>query len=233
MISSTFGVGTVTSGEGATSTVHQYIQPTKVALYVHGAGEVSDGWTRVHQRYPLIRAAAALGYRIIACDLGGPQTWGNDTAVARMNEAYTYCQTLVPGKVLILAQSMGGLTSFVWTRMNKEKVSGIVSLIPVTNLTAVHSTDGYAAVIDPAYGPGGYVESTHGPTKNPSVFATQLSTVPMQLWYGAQDTLCLPSDAAAFCSASGAEGHAIPGGHAEDTLLNADYGLIRSFIRNL
>lgn len=207
----------------------------KYLLFVHGAGDSADRWMTIPTRWPLFRAMIAEGYTVVVPELGGPQTWGNDVQQSRITAAYNYIQTL-PGaqsKILIVAQSMGGLGSFIWAANNKAKVDRIAAILPVINLGDIHGrTDYYPGLIDAAYG-GTYRDDVEGLTRNPLRLAASgaLSGVDMHLWYGTTDALCKAADAISFSRIVGCGRTPVDGGHAETTLIQLDLAGFRSYIR--
>lgn len=240
MIWADLGRGRVFSGERDAIYRPKYYRPEKkpAVLYIHGA-EATGGavdWMGIPTRWPLFRALVRAGYTVLSADLGGSRTWGNDTVISRITSLYDLSQTLpdiLPGRVLMVGQSMGNLNQTVWAAANKNKVISLVGIIPVIDVNDIHTIDaGSSAVIDEAYG-GTYVEATQGINHNPMTMATagKLSDIRMQMWYGDTDTLCRPQRAVAFGQQSGAEMHAISGGHAESTVSNVDLAAVLEFMK--
>lgn len=205
-------------------------------LYVHGAGEIGHGWMNISTRWPVISAIADAGYIVTSHDLGGHQTWGNDTAISRITSAYNYAQNysgVVKGKVVLVAQSMGGLNSILWAARNPEKVACMVLLMPVIDLGEVRSTPGgYQQLIDTALGVT-YSDQAHGLARSPIIMARAgvHPKVPCQLWYGTSDELCRPGKAIEYGNLSGATVKPIAGGHAEQTIAGVSPSEVLQFIR--
>lgn len=192
-------------------------------IYSHGAGELCAGFM-TQPRGAIYTALVMAGYTVLSCDNGGAQTWGNDTAVGRIDEAYTFLQSragVLPGPVVVIGQSMGAQNSLIYTKTNPSKVKCCIGMIPVIDVTDIRTNNrgGLQATIDGCYS-GGWSEATYGATKNPATIAAAggYAGRRIQLWYGDTDVLCLPALAASFVSASGCEGHVISGGHAESTM---------------
>jgi hypothetical protein len=207
-------------------------------LYAHGS-EGGDGgstqWMGIKTRWPVMQAVAERSLMVCA-DLGGNQTWGNDTAIARFSSARTYIRSIAgvkTGKVNILAQSMGATTALAWAAANPTLVGRIVLMIPVINLTDVRTNSAlYRPSIDAAYG-GTYTEAAHGATHNPLTMAQlgKLAGIPIQMWYGIGDSLCKPEFAVQFANAvSTCEPRPIQGGHAESTISGVNPGAVAAFL---
>lgn len=203
-------------------------------LYVHGAGELGDGWMKIPSRIPLFDALTSEGFIITCPDLGGAQTWGSDLAQARISAAYAAMQSTpgaLSGAVILVGQSMGGLNSVIWAMNNPGKVAAMILLMPVLNLDDVRQhSQSYAQLIDGAYA-GGYVEAALGATRNPSTIARRGAAprIPTQLWYGLDDLLCKPQFAVEYADQVGAELHSVQGGHAESTLAGVNQERLAAF----
>ncbi len=94
----------------------------------HGAGATGQSPVNVtlSGSYRLHRLLGKY-YPIIATDLGGPQTWGNPTAQARVATCKTYLQTTMgakTGPVILVGISMGNLTALNYARNNLSSVIG-------------------------------------------------------------------------------------------------------------
>ena len=169
----------------------------------------------------------------LSADLGGNATWGNATAISRLDAAFAYLQSLPSvkkGKVILIGQSMGGINSLVWAKNNPEKVACIVGHIPVTNLTFAWEHGEYRSAINAAHG-GVYSEAVHGADRNPHTFAAALSGVPGQLWVGTEDPLARVADALAIsAAASSIVTMPIPGAHEDSTIGGMDMAKIAAFI---
>lgn len=211
-------------------------------LYCHGRGNgfgFGDAYEVVSaaERAALIHYMVDRGHVVLSCDLGGNATWGNGTAVARIATAIDYLLTLpnvAAGKVAIVGQSMGALNALNYVADFKTKVTSVSAIIPVVNLTRIHSDNqnNFAAEIAAAHG-GAYSEAVLGATRNPLTRATNgnFGTMPVQLWYGATDTLVIPSDVAAFGGfLPKAKLYPLAGGHAESTVGLIDHNTFADFV---
>lgn len=187
-------------------------------IFCHGAGQ--DGraavgydsgagtFTTQSQR-ALVAGIAAAGLPVLAVDAGGAGTWGNDTGIAAITDAKTYLQGTLgakTGSVLLLGVSMGGLNCLTWARANLASVAAFAGIMPVSDLTDIHANNrgGNTAAINTAYG-GTYVDSTQRATHNPAFFAaTGLAGLHYKAWYGASDTIVIPSTVTGVAAAIGA-----------------------------
>lgn len=204
-------------------------------IFVHGAGEGALSWMSISLRIPIFKSLAGAGFTVLATDLGGPQTWGNDSSQAGIMSSYNYLQTLpdvLSGPVFLLGQSMGGLASFIWAANNKDKVLALSTILPVTNLENVHARGDYHTdLINAAYGVA-YNEASMGAKRNPIKLAQagSLSGVKAQIWYGLGDTLCRPVDATTLGGLlTRPSMRPVPGGHTEETTGNIQGDAIASF----
>lgn len=201
-------------------------------IMVHGAEGAPNGawaWTQYPTRTKVPRGCLDAGRLIHSPELGGNYTWGNPTCQARIDDAYA---RLGASKVVLAAQSMGGPGALTWAANNPSKVAGVIATIPVLHLGSILDS-GYAADLNAAYG-GSYSDETWG-DYSPVVRARRgtFPAVPLQIWYGTTDTLCLPQYAVEFIGLTGAEGHAIPDGHAESTVDAVSSADVTRFILNL
>lgn len=131
----------------------------------------------------LCKRVAAAGVDVFAIDGGGPATWGNDTAIAAIDQAVAYMRgTLgVYGAVVAVGYSMGGADAMNWTARRPADAAGFLGIAPISDLDAAHAGQ-FAAVIDAAY-PGGYPVG-HDPTSD---LAGQLAARPWRAYYATDD----------------------------------------------
>lgn len=194
-------LGTVAAGE-LDLTIDPKYPPTpkqQGVMFIHGAGSNATYCiSPLGNQDTLTRLIAVDGYSARSGDIGGPQTWGNPTAMSRITSMYNALQSsgkVATGKVALVSASMGGLSSMNWAAANPDKVSCIVSVIPVCNVTDIRNNnrDGYGSLIDAAY-PGGWSEATYGENYNPYTYSQmgKLAGIPILFFYGEVDTLCLP-----------------------------------------
>lgn len=217
-----------------------YDPPSSGVMFVHGAGSSAEYCLDSYGNQNLVTSdVISEGYTAFSGDNGGPNTWGNSASISGLATSYGRLQsqsTVNADKVALIASSMGGLVAFNWTAQNTSKVSCIVGLIPVinTNDIVVNNRGGYAAAVKAAY--GGYSEMVMGSRYNPATIAASgkgLQGVPMLLFCGVTDTVCVISEARAFASRPGMSVTLVglPGGHSEDTYKSVDRSLIMEFLR--
>ncbi len=220
MTSTGYGVGAVSPGEG-----YLIIRPSgwvppasRVGvLYCHGAGGSALEpmvWTSIRA---ITNELAAQNFTVLACDLGGVGTWGNDTALARITAAQTYLQGTLgcrPGKIGLLGLSMGGGASLAWAAANPSSTAFVLAAIPVCNLTDLWNKHTDGGGIDAAYA-GGYTEAVYGATHNATTMALagKYATVPISTLYASTDAITAPAVHEAFVAASGATSFLATGGH--------------------
>lgn len=198
-------------------------------LYTHGAGSGPDALMDYGGAGKRTSAVADGGVTAVSADFGGPQTWGNDKAMSALTAAYNWLQTqpgVKPGKVVLCGGSMGGLNALVWAAANRDKVAAISIYIPVLDVVGIHANNlgGYRATIDSCY-TGGWVPALAA-TKDPLTMAKagKYAGIPIRLYHGLRDPLCLSSKAVEFAAAVGANVIRTPldYGHEERSELQVD-----------
>lgn len=230
-----YGANRIVSGENDIQCrPTQFAGDRRPVIYVHGAGELCEGWMNVPSRCPIMNKVAASGRIIYSADLGGKFTWGNDTAIERINSVYNYIQAqsgVVKGKVHVLCQSMGALNAMCWARGNIEKLASMVSIIAVTNLTDVwQNSSSDRGNIESAYG-GSYTEAAYGDYHNPITIAreSRMPFFPHQQWYGTSDTLCKPEFAIEYGNLTNTVKKPIAGGHEDSTITKVSINEVLQF----
>lgn len=201
-------------------------------LMVHGAEGDPNGawaWTQYDTRTKVPRGCLDAGRVIHSPELGGNHTWGNATCQARIDEAYA---RMGSQKIILASQSMGGPGGLTWAANNPTKVAGIILVIPVLHLGSILSSS-YAADLNAAYG-GTYSDDTYG-DYSPVIRARRgtFPSLPIQMWYGTSDSLCLPQYAEEFARLTNAEVHPLDGGHEERVVNMVNPADVTRFIKNL
>ncbi len=203
-------------------------------MMVHGAEGDPNGawaWTQYETRTKVPRGCIDAGRVIYSPELGGNHTWGNATCQARINTAYS---RMGSSKIILAGQSMGGLGSLTWAANNPTKVAGIILVIPVLHLGSLLSS-GYASEVNAAYG-GTYSDATYG-DYSPIIRlrrGTFPTSIPVQLWYGTSDALCLPQYAQELAAGlSNVQIRPLDGGHEERVVNMVVPSEVTSFIQNL
>lgn len=202
-------------------------KPKYPVVHVHGAG--GNSYTAIgflgNGKPSPTNVMAEAGHSAVSAELGGPQTWGNVASRNAMDLSVNKALAMPgvkPGKVFLMAASMGGLTSFNWAAYgtNKSKVAGIIAVIPVINTTDIKTNNrgGYASLVDAAYG-GTYTEASYGAVHNPKTLAAagKFSGIPMLIFYGQTDAVCVPAETVAFASLVGSSVQLVPLSSGHDT----------------
>lgn len=234
--------GSGVAGEGTLRIAPKYPAPTPMypVQYVHGAGsDATYCISPLGNQDTLTQMVAAAGFEANSGDNGGPDSWGNTTAIAGVNahfnqgQAWTSAKT---GKTALVSGSMGGLNSLNWAAANKAKVSCIVSVIPVLNTddVFVNNRGGYKWTLNAAY-PNGWTQATYGAAHNPFTMsaAGKFTGIPMLFFYGLTDTLCLPTWATQMAAHAGNNITLVPlnSGHDFDSYAAVDQPRIVDFLK--
>lgn len=159
-------------------------------------------------------------------DMGGANTWGNDTMLASMDALLTWAATNYgtrTDKVALVGLSHGG-SSLNWAWRNPDAVAAWLGILPGTNMQSLYERDPLgitAASMVTAYGSEAAVIAAY-PDRDPAhanntplqaVFADRIA-----VWYGADDTVGLPGEIAQWATDVGVtEAHEMAGvGHDFD-----------------
>lgn len=209
-------------------------------MFVHGAGSGGTYCLEAYGRQGVLtNRIVSEGWNAVAGDNAGPQTWGNDSAIRRMDSNLVNLGGL-PGtnleKYALVSGSMGGLNSINYAARVAHKPAAIVTVIPVINIEDIRANNrsGYAAAINSAY-PGGYQEARDGVNYNPYTMRAmeKIIGIPMLLIYGTSDTLCLPSFVEAFAAADPTNRvlSPVPYGHEEAAYAAVDHDEVIAFLK--
>lgn len=173
------------------------------------------------------------GITTVAGQMAG-DTFANDTAMARMDSAYTLLRNTVtpqPVKVHLVATSMGFSLITRWAGMNPGKVASITGFIPLSSIinTYVNNIAGLRAVIEAAWG----VVYPAALPANADLVTTwapviKAARIPVQTFYSPIDTLVPEADVLALSAAMG--GTATP---YDPTSLGHSDALINKFFSDL
>lgn len=208
-------------------------------MFNHGAGGTAASFNEAYGRQgELSTRCVNEGYLGVSGDNGGTQTWGNPTSIARMesNRQILFSMGNVE-KYALVGGSMGGQNSINFAAAAKVKPSAIVCIIPVMNVEDIRANnrDGYAPLIDAAYA-GGYNETRDGQFHNPYTMRnmSKLMGIPTLIFYGASDTLCLPSFVTGYCAADPTNRTAVsmPYGHQEEAYAAVDQNMVVDFLND-
>lgn len=212
------------------------VDGTLPAVYhCHGAGSDAHAATAC----PADWAAAQQGYPVIGRSWILPDAWGNDAALARLDQAIAWSSATLgakaPAKVGIIGSSMGSLMAMRYARANPSSIAFLILITPLVNMDDFvgNNRGGYQSSVYSAYG-GSTAYNAAAATIDPSQYPTALTGIPIRLYYSEDDTLALPTLIDPFISAVG--GSAIDKvslgsvGHAGASAF-VDYADSLSFIR--
>lgn len=241
MFSSSFNVGTVYASEQVIDITPKfpYASVMKGVSYVHGAGSNADYCLSTLGNQAARTFTVSTRYPAIAGDNGGQSTWGNDLSITRLGGNLTRLQArsdVHDSDYALVGDSMGGIVSLNYAAQATVKPKAIVMVIPVINPEDIRANNrsGYAASINAAYG-GAYNEATMGATKNPYTMrsAAKLAGIPMLIFYGLTDTLCLPTFTQQFGAADPSKRTlvSLPTGHDFDTYNAVNHEMILNFLK--
>lgn len=154
----------------------------------------------------ILNAVAAAGYPVLGVTTG--DTWGNDSAMTKIDAAKTYLQGTVgakAGAIGLIGGSMGGANMLNWAKRNLASTACAVGLVPVSDITDMHTNNrgGLTTNINAAYGT--WSEATYGAARNPVTFAAagDLAGLDYLAYGGASDTVVIASTVAAVCTSIG------------------------------
>jgi hypothetical protein len=209
-------------------------------IFYHGAGSTAtylldaapanqaDLTQRVSSRWPGISG----GY--------GGDSWGAPAANAKAESYLARMRSRAGGSAddfSAIGASMGGLTGFNQARNTSGiKPTAIVMVIPVINLADIvdNNRGGFAGAVNTAFG-GAYNEAASGATCNPYTYRADASIagIPMLIFYGLTDAICLPAFTEAFIDADPDNRIGVPlaSGHDYASYNAVDHGLIIDFLQ--
>lgn len=210
---------------------HGAAQDAFLAMTRSAAGSALD----LHGQYALV-CELARNFPMVVPDLGGGQTWGNDTAINAVGQARTFLHGAggaKAGKDVLVGVSMGFLAAMNYARAFPGNVAGVVGILPVSDLNDIvtNNRGGFAGNVHAAYG-GTYVEAVHGLTHNPTNYAATI-TVPVRLYYAINDTIVIPSTVTGLAAAiPGATATSLGAlGHTEDAIAAVSPATIAGIVR--
>ena len=153
-----------------------------------------------------VRDYAELGFAVISADLGytSTATWnaGNDTALSRVDSAWTFMQSEVgvrSDKLIFAGGSGGAILALNYAKSNPSKVAAISLGIPAVSLTDLHDNDrgSTAAPIEAAYGGlAGYQAAVAA--KDPYLNIASIPSIPIRFFISEDDPTAVASYAYAF-----------------------------------
>lgn len=205
-------VGGYAPGEAATTIVGRLYKndSTKrpVIYFTGGPGDDRDFLTAPASGSQIAPRLVDAKIAVISAAFGGAAQWGNDTAQARIGQAFSFVQATLGtkgDKFVGVGISKGATAMLNYARNNPSKVAALVLIVPAVNVSDIYDNDrsGLAAAIDAAYG-GSWAsaKATHDPALNTATHAAQ--GIPMKLCYGGADTTIMPQTVLDFAAATGA-----------------------------
>lgn len=240
--SSSFNIGAVRAGEQCIDFYPKYPNPAPVPgiVLVHGAGSNADYCLAPYgNQGTLTSKMIGAGFPGISTDNGGQQTWGNSTSMSGMASGMARLKGRPDAhstNYSLVGASMGGLISLNYAASAIVKPRCIVMTIPVININDIVSNNraGYASIINSAYG-GTYNEASVGASYNPYTMrsASKLLGIPMLIFYGLTDSLCLPSFTEGFAAADPTKRTLVPlqSGHDENSYKSVDQAMVVDFLK--
>ena len=210
-------------------------------VYCHGYGAdaLSPMLPEQHGQFGNITALVAAGFPVLAADLGGGSTFGNDTVIARITDAITYLHGTIgarQGKVVMFGTSMGGCNALAYAGNNPTSVFGVVAVAPVSDLQHVvdNNDGGLASAVNGCY-LGGYSDATYGNHNPQHMAASGMFTMPVQLWQGSADTTVIPATVSTLAKTIGSQATLtwLPNGHSENTWATVDSTALIKFVQRV
>ena len=209
---SEYGTGFTHTGEGyflrgTTAAFWSRRRPVRVVFYWHGATGTTGTVISNAAETAMVRALAR-DFLVVVADFGG-DTFANDTAIARMEEARVAVLARddlnvdQSAPIGLVGASMGAGCTLAYTLAYSQHVKFVAGIIPGLdwNDVVVNNRLGLAAAVHAAYG-GNYDDAVHGPLHSPVRFAEQLpADMPIHLWTSSNDTAAVPATATEFVNA--------------------------------
>lgn len=209
-------------------------------MFFHGAGSAANYCLDAYPANQAPLTARIAGFWPAVSGLYGGDQWGNPDSVTKATDYFNHLQSRNAGAPIAngwgeICASMGGLTALNFARTQSVKPSAIVAVIPCINLNDIVTNDrgGFASEINTSYG-GAYNESTDGATSNPATYQADaaITGIPMLIFYGLTDTICLPEYTEAFIAADSANrtGVALESGHDFTSYNSVDQNMVLDFL---
>lgn len=178
-------------------------------IVCHGANSTALDWSQLHGA-EILAALARVGYTCWAGDLGGGQTWGNDTSMTRVTEVKTALVALgCSSRVILLGASMGHLTALRWAADNPTLARAVVGVMPAVDIEDIRTRDalGSKTLIETAWS---ITTGTPVPARGVPLGRTaELAGIPWRAYYGEQDTVTTATAVRALGAALGRSSDAV------------------------
>lgn len=214
--------------------------PGRAVLYAHQNGANANTVRASNQPYFEV-IPNQLGVPLVACDDGGPSTWGNDASQTSRTNLFNWATDLsnnrlgvLTDKVVLMGGSMGCQVNAIWAKNNLAKVSAIVNVIGIPNVEAARAENrnGVAqGLVETAYVDNAGWQAARA-THNPLEFASQLAGIPILDFYSENDPFSTPAEHAALAAAVGPSMTTVSMGAVGHTFFGLDVERLRDFIRS-
>lgn len=163
------------------------LKPLPLIVWAHAGTkqEYDISWSAIHL---LTRA----GFLIVSGDWAGALNWGNDAAIAQINEAIQNLRAnnfATDDPVITAGASMGNVTALNWALQNSSDWQGHICVAGAWDVDQFHAENRWdlAASIDAAY-EGSWTAFPEKDQHSPMRYIDTLKPVPMYHLYGTADT---------------------------------------------
>jgi hypothetical protein len=241
MYASSLNLGNVVSGEKCVDLYPKTIKPNRSGIiYYHGVG---SGATWVLDQ---LGNQADLTMKLsrywpgVAATYGG-DLWGNDASIAEAELYLGHLHSRGQGAGVDFGTqsgSMGGATALNQAIQGTTyQPTAMCLILPTINIDDIHANNrgGLASSIDAAYG-GAWSEGTYGALHNPHTYmaSPDIAGIPMLIFYGLTDDICLPAYTEAFIAADPSNRTGVPlaTGHDFDSYAAVDHDMIVEFFKS-
>lgn len=192
-----------------------------LVVYCHGfagTGE-STAWRSESEAADDFRAICAWGHPVIAGNLGGVSTWGNQTSLDAVEDLIEWTHTNYgtrTDKVAFAGESMGALTALNAAISNPDRVAAVWLRVPAIGLEWTHDNVAtFTGAINAAYGnAAGYLAALddYDPMRNVSTLRRFNEKI--RIWATANDEYFPRDQQAIFAGQIGCRLDTIGGTHA-------------------
>lgn len=181
-------------------------------VFCHGAGGgYADAQRTQSGFFNLMQRLAYYGCHVISSDWGGPQTWGNDTVLARLETARTVLMAIgCNSKLVMIGGSMGNLSIMRYMAEHPTNVICGVGIIPAIDIEQMRATGANIGATPLIEGAWNLTPSDPIPPRGiPMGRIAEMTSVPWAGWYGGQDTVTESVDVAGIATALGTDSMAV------------------------
>jgi acetyl esterase/lipase len=174
---------------------------------------------------------------VAVTDLGGPVTYGNDDAVARIDGARDLLARFgaASGPVALVATSMGAVAALRYAAAHRDQVWAVVAVLPLVDLVGAYQDDigDQADEIARAWGLVRLLGQKLPAGVSPLELVDQLRGLPLQCWTASNDPVLPSAVTAGFVAQLGppAETHDLgPLGHTEEAIAAVPFAAVLSYL---